>query len=145
MMSILSLIVGGVAGMLKYLVGKHMEFKHMQQMALMQKAGLEYKDRLRASRVSDKGVSFTRRLLAILFALALTCPVFYGLLYPDSTISVPQVFLDKGMWDYILPWKNGTEITRYVEIKAPVLALPIYDICAMIVGFYFGSGGSRAR
>ena len=145
MMSILSLAIGGVAGMLKFLIGKHMDFKHQQQMALMQKAGLEYKDRLRASRIASKGVSFTRRVLAILFALALTAPVFYGLFYPDSTISVPQTFLDKGIWDFILPWKNGTEITKYVEIKAPVLAVPIYDICAMIVGFYFGSGGSRAR
>ena len=145
MMSILSLIIGGAAGMLKYLVGKHMDFKHQQQMALMQKAGLEYKDRSRADKISDKGISFTRRLLAIIFACALTAPIFYGLFFPESTISVPQTFLDKGLWDMLLPWKNGTEVTRYVEVKAPVLALPIYDICAMIIGFYFGSGGSRAR
>ena len=145
MMSILSLAVGGIAGMLKFLIGKSMDFKHQQQMALMQKAGLEYKDRLRASRMTSKGVSFTRRLLAVIFAAALTAPVFYGLLNPDSTISVPQTFLDRGIWDFILPWKNGTEVIKYVEIKAPVLAVPIYDICAMIVGFYFGSGGSRAR
>jgi hypothetical protein len=144
-MSILSLAIGGVAGMLKFLIGKHMEFKHQQQMALMQKAGLEYKDRLRASRMTSKGVSFTRRVLAIMFALALTSPIFYGLFYPDSTISVPQTFLDKGLWDFILPWREGTKVTEYVEIKAPVLAVPIYDICAMIIGFYFGSGGSRAR
>lgn len=145
MMSILSLAIGGIAGMLKFLVGKHMDFKHQQQMALMQKAGLEYKDRVRASGVTDKGVSFTRRLLAILFALALTAPIFYGVIYPDSTITVPQTFLERGIWDFILPWKNGTEVTKYIEVKAPIIALPIYDICAMIVGFYFGSGGSRAR
>lgn len=145
MASVLSLIIGGVAGMLKFLIGKHMEFKHQQQMALMQKAGLEYKDRSRANNIKDSGVSFTRRILAILFAAALTAPVFYGLFYPDSTISVPQTFIEKGFWDWILPWEDGKEVTKYVEIKAPVLAVPIYDICAMIIGFYFGSGGSRAR
>ncbi len=145
MMSLLSLIIGGVAGMLKFLIGKHMDFSHQQQMALMQKAGIEYKDHLRASRMTSKRVSFTRRILAIMFASALTIPVFYGVLYPESTISVPQTYLDKGFWDLILPWKNGTEVTKYVQIKAPVLAMPIYDICAMIIGFYFGSGGSRAR
>lgn len=145
MASILSLIIGGVAGMIKFLAAKHMEFKHQQQMALMAKAGLEYKDRNRAGKVTDKGVSFTRRILAFIFAAALTAPVFYGLLNPEATISVPQTFIEKGFWDIILPWKNGHEVTKYVEVKALVIATPIYDICAMIIGFYFGSGGSRAR
>lgn len=144
-MSILSLLIGGGAGMLKYLIGKHLDFKHQQQMSLIQRAGIELESQQRASNLTDTGVSFTRRVLAFIFAIALTAPVFYGLLYPDSTISVPQTFLDKGIWDYILPWKHGAEITKYVEIKAPVLAMPIYDICAMIIGFYFGSGGSRGR
>lgn len=144
-MQILSLIIGGVAGMLKYLLTKHMDFKHQQQLALLQKAGVVVKDRRRAAKLTDTGISFTRRILAILFALALTAPVFYGLFYPESTISVPQTYLDRGFWDMILPWREGTEVTKYVEIKAPILAMPIYDICAMIIGFYFGSGGSRAR
>ncbi len=145
MASILSLIIGGVAGILKFLVGKHMEFKHQQQMALMQKAGLEYKDRSRANKINDKGISFTRRTLAFIFAAALTAPIFYGLLHPDATISIPQTYIEKGFWDWVLPWKNGTEVTKYIEVKALVIATPIYDICAMIIGFYFGSGGSKAR
>lgn len=145
MASILSLIIGGLAGMFKFLLAKNMEFKHQQQMALMQKAGMEFKDRNRANRISDKGISFTRRLLAFIFAAALTAPVFYGLMNPEATLSIPQTFIERGFWDIILPWRNGTEVTKYVEVKALVIATPIYDICAMVIGFYFGSGGSRAR
>jgi hypothetical protein len=145
MPSVLSLIIGGVAGMIKFLAAKHMEFRHQQQMALMAKAGLEYKDRGRANKINDKGIAFTRRILALIFAAALTAPVFYGLMHPDATISVPQTVIDRGFWDFILPWRDGKEITKYVEVRALVIATPIYDICAMIIGFYFGSGGSRAR
>jgi hypothetical protein len=145
MASILSLIIGGVAGMLKFLVAKHMDFKHQQQMALMQKAGLTYKSRSRANKISDKGISFTRRTLALIFAAALTAPIFYGVMHPEATLSIPQTYIERGFWDFILPWKNGTEVTKYVEVKALVIATPVYDICAMIIGFYFGSGGSRAR
>lgn len=52
MASILSLIIGGVAGMIKFLAAKHMENKHQQQMALMAKAGMEVKDRRRASKIT---------------------------------------------------------------------------------------------
>lgn len=145
MTSVFSVIIGGVAGMLKYIISKHMEMKHQQQMALMQKAGLEYKDRNRAARIKDKGISFTRRVLAFIFAAALTVPVFYGVINPDATISVPETYIEKGFWDWILPWNQGNEMTRYVEVKALVIATPIYDIAAMIVGFYFGSGGSNAK
>ena len=142
---VISLVVGGLGGMLKLIITKHMEFKHQQQMALMEKAGLEFKDKERAATITDKGISFTRRLLAILFALAMVTPVFVTLFNPDATITVPQTILDRSFWDYILPWREGTEVTKYITVKAPILATPIYDICAMIVGFYFGSGGSRAR
>lgn len=122
-----------------------MELKHQEEMLKLQALTKMEQSRKRASTITDKGVSFTRRLLAIIFAAALTAPIFYGLFYPESTISVPQTFIDRGFWDWILPWKNGTEVTKYVEVKSPILAMPVYDICAMIIGFYFGSGGSRAR
>ena len=145
MTSVLSVIIGGAAGIIKFLITKHFDFKQQEKEAWMQAAGIRLKSQNRAGKISDKGISFTRRLLALIFAAALTTPVFYGLIYPDATISVPETYLKKGIWDYILPWKEGKEMVKYVEIKAPVLAMPVYDICAMIVGFYFGSGGSRAR
>jgi len=143
--SILSLLIGGAAGLFKFIVGSYMEAKHQQQMALLQKAGLESKDRNRAGKIKDKGISFTRRILAFIFAAALTAPVFMSIIYPDTTITVPQSFIERSFWDSILPWGEGKEVVKYITVKAPVLAMPIYDICAMIIGFYFGSGGSRAR
>ena len=145
MASILSLIIGGVAGMIKFLMAKHMELNHQRMIAGMVNAKEVLASQNRASKIKDTGVSFTRRMLALIFAAALTAPIFYGVFNPDATISIPQTFIERGFWDMLLPWKNGTEVTKYVEVKALVIATPIYDICAMIIGFYFGSGGSRAR
>lgn len=145
MTSIFSLIVGGAAGLLKYIISTHLEFKHQQQMALMQKAGLQIEDRKRASKLRDKGISFTRRVLALMFASALTAPIFLSILYPDMTISVPQQLVERSFLDALLPWGESSKNIKYVEVKAPIIAMPIYDMCAMIIGFYFGSGGSNGK
>jgi len=143
-MSLISLAIGGAAGMFKFIVGKHLENKHQQQMALVQNTKLLHEGRKNAAEIRDSGISFTRRILALIFAAALTAPIFYGIVFPDTLITVPESFIDRGLWGWILPF-GGEEMTRYIEVKAPVVALPIYDICAMIIGFYFGSGGSRVR
>lgn len=145
MTSILSLAIGGVAGMLKFIISKHMEFRQEERIAGSVHAKELLASRNRAANLGDKGVSFTRRVLAFTFAAGLVAPVFYGLMYPDATITVPETYLKKGMWDHLLPWREGKEMVKYIEIKAPIIAMPIYDICAMIIGFYFGSGGSRGR
>lgn len=116
--------------------------KHQQQMALLEKAKILNKDRNRASKLTDKGVAFTRRLLAIIFALALVAPIFYSVLQPNATIYIPQESFDKSWWD-LLWGKQGTSVTEYVEVKAPVLAMPVYELCSLIIGFYFGSGGNK--
>ena len=144
-MSLISLAIGGAAGMIKFIIGKYLDNKHQQQISLIQRAEVIHKDRLRATEMTSKGVSFTRRVLAIIFALALTSPVFYGLLYPDTIITVPAYFIEKtSLFGWILPFGNE-EVMRYIEVKSPVIAMPIYEMCAMIIGFYFGSGGSRVR
>jgi hypothetical protein len=142
---LLSGIIGGVAGLFKFLLTKHMDMKHQQQMALMEKAGIAFKSRRRAAGVKDEGIAFTRRILSILLCTTLCVPVWYSIVYPDAVINIPQTVLERGFWDWLLPWKEGKEVTKYVAIKGSVIAMPIYDLCAMVVGFYFGGGGSRGR
>ena len=145
MNTILSALIGGAAGLAKFLFTSYMENRRMELEIIQARVRMTTADRERAANVKDKGVSYTRRVLALLLCCTLCAPVWYGFFWPDATITVPQTFLERGFWEIILPWKEATEVTKYVTVPAPILAMPIYDLAAMAVGFYFGSGGSRTR
>ena len=145
MNTLLSALIGGAAGILKFLFATYMENQRRKDDAMLAAANIQIKDRERAANVKDNGVSFTRRVLALILTLTLCAPVWYSLIHPDSTITIPQTVLDRGFWDWVLPWKDAKEITEYVSVPSPIIAMPIYDLAAMAVGFYFASGGSRGR
>ena len=143
----MSLTVMGAAGLVggafKYLLERYMTLSHQRQMYQLKQAKAVRLDRYRAAKVKDEGVSMTRRILAVMAMLTICLPVVMTIFYPDATITVPEAYVKKGFWDYILPWKEGKEMVRYITVKAPILAMPIVDLMALMVGYYFGDKGTR--
>jgi hypothetical protein len=145
MFTLLAGLGGALLGLFKFLIAKHMEYSNNKWMAHIKSEQAVNRSRKLAQDVSDSGVSFTRRVLAFMLCGSLCAIMLYGLFVSDATISVPETYMSKSFWDYIIPWKDGKELVRYVEVKAPVLAMPLVDLSAAVVGFYFGSGGSKMR
>ena len=146
MNTLISAAAGGIAGFIKFAYSSHMENKRLDLERQVILAGGNLKDLERAGNIKDRGVSLTRRTMALSFTFTLCAialsPLFLG---SEATLTLPQDVVDRSFWDYVLPWREGKVVTQYITAKAPVLAAPIVDLAAACVAFYFGSGGSRSR
>jgi hypothetical protein len=140
MSPVITTIIGLVGGILKDLIMTSMKHSQNRHDALMEKAGLVVSDRRRAGSIKDTGVAFTRRLIALAFVGCLVvAPVVFSFIYPDSTINVPKTVLKGGFWIFSSP----KETLEYVQLSGITYVLYLIDMLGLIIGYYFGSGGTR--
>jgi len=144
MSTIVTTLIGIVAGLLKSWVGAAMENNIRKHEMLMEAKGFEFKERVRAGNL--KGVSFTRRFIAISFTFSLVlAPTLYAFLIPDAMITIPVITKEYSFWSMLLPWGSPVENIQYKQVPAMAFIVSLYDMYALIIGFYFGSGGSKIR
>ena len=144
MSTIVTTLIGIVAGLLKSWVGAAMENNIRKHEMLMEAKGFEFKERVRAGNL--KGVSFTRRFIAISFTFSLVlAPTLYAFLIPDAMLTIPVIIKEYSFWSMLLPWGSPVENIQYKQVPAMAFIVSLYDMYALIIGFYFGSGGSKVR
>ncbi len=139
-MSLIMTLVGLLAGIIKDLWMTKIESNQRREEMLLKRAGLLIKDRERAGRIKDKGVHFTRRLIAISFVFSIViAPVVFGFVYPHLAINVPIESTVNGFW----PFFDSTKVIKYVALTGVSIPLQLIDAFLLIIGFYFGSAGSK--
>lgn len=144
MNTIFTTLIGIVAGLLKSWVSNAMENSIRKHEMDMQRQGVILSDRRRAAKL--QGVSFTRRFIAISFVCSLVvAPTIYAFTYPDASITIPVSSKDYGLLSMLLPWAEPIENIKYIQVPVMAFVISLYDMFALIVGFYFGSGGSKIR
>jgi hypothetical protein len=144
--TVLTTIIGLIAGIIKDWITLSLQSKAALNEALYRKAGMEIQDRQDARAKGTKEFQFTRRIIALSFTGALViAPVIWAFINPTATVSVPRIGYDGSFWDVILPWREAKEVVQYVEVKVMVYVLTLLDMFGLIIGFYFGSGGTRSR
>jgi len=112
------------------------EREHQEHIRSMASFSAEEDSRVRAQQMDSKEVSFARRTAFIIFTLGIVLPVFAPLVGVQTAIA----------WHEVNPgflWMDDVETVRWAVIGDTTLAamvVPpiIYDLYAMMVGFYYG-------
>jgi hypothetical protein len=139
---LIPLFSGFFAGIFKL----HLENRAEQQRMLIERVRAFDKSAERAASISDKGISFTRRSIALIFTLGifiiLVTLVFFGLTNPSAVVNVPVTEYSNTLLSWLGFTKPNT-IIKYEEIRGAVLPAeiiqPVVESLQVIVGFYFGS------
>lgn len=136
--------IGILAGTIKSIWQTHVQAKLIKELALLNAAGL-VTDRHDA-RVNGKQFQFTRRIIVISFMLVLLTPIILIFKDPAIIFNVP-VPDNSGSTSFLfgLFSKGSHEGIKYVQVQGFAYVVSTMDMMWLIVGFYFGSGGSRVR
>ena len=144
--SLLPLLTGFIGGIFKF----HLENKSKQQEILLGKLGAEQKGYKRAAGIKDKGVSWTRRTIALIFTIGLFSIIglilLMGGLDPDVVVNVPKEGVRHTLFSFI-GLTTPTKITDYIQLQGVTVVMPLIEpvigAVQVIVGFYFGSARTR--
>lgn len=130
----ISTIAGRILGMMEERNRAAIE----ERQALFQANKLVVDDRARAQKLPE--ANFARRIIALTFAFTLVAIVYVGLWYPQSEIIIPVT--DTGSFGlFSLLFGGGTSV-KFVAVNTSVVIVPFIDMLGIVIGFYFGSGGS---
>ena len=139
------LISSGIFTLISSIIGRlltMMEARNQaaidERQALFEANKLVVSDRARAQRLPE--ANFARRVIAISLVFTLIWVIYVGLWYPDSTITVPVMDTHIGFWSLL--FGGGGGMLKFVQVPTAVVVAPFIDIVGVVVGFYFGSGGS---
>ena len=116
---------------------KKSQEKHEREMAMRGNFTVEEASRLRAGSLPPKEASLARRFGFIFLTVIISLPVISPLFGIPSAITYTEI--DPGF----LFFTSDREVTRLVTfstMEAAVVVVPpiIFDIYAMMTGFYFG-------
>ena len=138
--------LGIVGGMIKDIVATAQANKAARDAALYKAAGLTLEDRQSARSVKGAGVQFTRRVIVLSFMAVIVAPVALVLADPNVAFNVPVPSSGGGFSFFFgLFGLGGEETITYIKMTGFTYVLGILDLIGLIVGYYFGSGGSQTR
>jgi len=118
----------------------------------MRKLDIEFAKQLaenkKAARLfQTKEANFTRRAIALSFTFSLVvAPTIYMFMNPGATFVIPVLTPDAPWIVQLLPFfgKVGSHVT-YETVSGWVVLWALIELYGLIIGFYFGSGGSRSK
>lgn len=146
MFSLLKIVAPLILGLISGMMKANMEAKQKQMDLLLRKAGFEENSRKRAANLKGRGIAWTRRYLAILFATSfvgiISTVILAGIFNPDFVINVPKDIYKHSIFSYI-GFVNPVITTEYIKLEGLTLVAPLIEklmiITEAIIGFYFGS------
>ena len=142
MMSIVWTIVSYVLGALLRMREKAMDAQLEQQKALMKLAGMKFKDTADARDVQTSEAQFTRRLVMLVVTFCLMFVMVWGVLKGGTMIQPITVTESGGFLSMI--FGGGTNSTiEFIKVPLTMTVSLAWDLFSIMVGFYFGSGGTR--
>jgi len=130
----ISTIAGRILGMMEERNRAAIE----ERQALFAANKLVVEDRARAQKLPE--ANFARRLIALAMTATLIFIVYIGLYYPQSEIIIPVANSGSfGLFSLLFGSGGGV---KFVAVNTSVVIVPFIDMLGIIIGFYFGSGGS---
>lgn len=143
---ILHAIIGLAVGAIKWMIATAMENNARKHHMYLQLTKIKIKDVRHARKFQNKEANWARRFIVVNFTLALVAaPVIYAFMVPDAMITIPILNHERSFWSMLLFWVDPIEVVKYHSVPAMVIVLQLLDLYALILGYYFGSGGSRGR
>ena len=141
MIQVLSLFAGLLTGVIKDIITQKMKLNAQQHQAMMAKLGVVVKDRRHARR--QKGFQFARRTIVLSFMFILIAPVILLFINPDMVFNVPIPSNGEGFSFLFGLFSVGGDSIRYIQVTGYVYIYTVLELMAPIVGFYFGSSGTK--
>jgi hypothetical protein len=136
--------VGVLTGLFKFVLGKWLDSKREEKRHLYSMAGAQLEDRKRAADIKDDKVSFTRRMIAFALTITVCLPGIIACFNPDFVMNVPVPSKSEGFNFFFISF-GAQESLDYMRITGYTYLLALVDFYGFIIGYYFGSGGSRSR
>ena len=134
-------IIGLAVGSVKSLMEQSIKNNQARWDAIQKANSAEISAQQEARKMNDPGVQFTRRLLAILMVCGVViAPVVYAFIYPYNTVNVPVLRKAGGFIAWIF---GDQEAVKYIAMNGMTYVTQFNHAVLLIIGFYFGSGGTR--
>jgi len=141
--TLITTAIGLVAGILKDIIVTSMDRSAKREEALLAANKLEIKDRQAARKLQVPHVQWTRRFIAIAIVSAVAIlPAVQSFINPDLTIQIP-VTTTGNFFETLL--FGAQEKLKYITVPISGYFIVLLDSLMLILGFYFGSGGTRKR
>lgn len=142
--SILTTGIGMVVGIVKDLLLSSMKHKQAREELLLRKAGLVLEDRQQARDLKGPGISFTRRIVTFALTFLICIPGIMVLIDPNFVINIPITETKDG-FSFLFFSSGPTETTKYITLTGYTYLISLLDFYGLIIGYYFGSGGTHTR
>lgn len=135
---------GAALGLFKFIVNKALDARREQNNHLMSLAGLRLEDTKRASSLTDDKVSFTRRMIAFALTITVCLPGIMASFDPSFVMNIPVPHKTEGFSLFFFSF-GGSEGVDYIQVTGYTYLMALVDFYGFVIGYYFGSGGSRSR
>lgn len=143
MLSIVWTIISYALGAFLRMRERAQEYQIEQQRALMQLAGMKLKDTADARSYQTSESQFTRRIVMITVTLCLMVIMLYGVIHGGNMVQPITVTEgSSGFWSMIFGGGSNTSI-EFIKVPLSMTVALAWDLFSVMVGFYFGSGGTR--
>lgn len=113
-----------------------------QQRALYRLAGMKLKDTEDARKVQTSEAQFTRRLVMLLVTSCLMFVMVWGVVHGGTMVQPITVSESGGFFSMLFGGGSNSHI-EFVKIPLSMTVSLAFDLFGIMVGFYFGSGGTR--
>lgn len=101
----------------------------------------EIADRQKAREADKPEWQFAKRTIVLSMCFAFFwAPVIWSFIYPDKTFNVFNKSVAGGLWGLIVGTK---ETTSYIQMTGMTFVASLVEFFGLVVGFYFGSGGTK--
>ena len=133
--------VGLLTGLIKNIFDQMFKLNAQAIEATQKFNDREVADR-QAAREADKPEwQFTKRTIVLSMCFAFFwAPCILTFFYPEVTLEIPVWSTAGGIWGMIVGTK---EKVSYINVTGFAYVASLIDLFGLVVGYYFGSGGSR--
>lgn len=132
-----SLVGGGVMGLIVRMVNAHFDRKAAQDQALNARLDSQVRERDNIRGVANKGFQWTRRTIALSVVAAYVGPKFWALLYGDPRLPIAYCYYQsKSLIANLFAASPALTCT-----ELPIIAVTPLDqhLLAAVIGLYFGA------
>ena len=142
MLSIVWTILSYVLGAFLRMREKAQDYQIEQQRALMKLAGMKLKDTQDARGVQTSEAQFTRRIVMITVTFCLMFVMLFGIVHGGNMVQPITVTESGGFLSMIFGGGSNSSI-EFIKVPLSMTVSLAWDLFSVMVGFYFGSGGTR--
>ena len=143
MMSMILTIISYVVGAIFRGFEQKREYEQEKWRAMMTMANAKFKDTSDARKIQTTEAQYTRRVVMILFTIGLVGLTIWGVVV-GGTMIIPTLITKEPSGFFGMLFGGGaSSMVKFTELPLTLSVTYAWEMFGVMVGFYFGSGGTR--